>query len=87
MADVVALLERSRSCHVAPFLALRGLLQAEAQQAIDTLQYMSTLEEPSRKLAAAAPRVNPSLHTTGGDLHHLRGPAGSRSVTVGVGFV
>ncbi|CAL8461618.1 g1149 [Coccomyxa elongata] len=53
---VVELLQRSKSCYLPAFLALRERLNKEASTARDNTQFLAVLKEPCTALETAAPK-------------------------------
>lgn len=57
MVQVVELLQRSKSCYLPAFLALRAALDKETATAQDNTQFLAVLEEPCSALDKALPKV------------------------------
>ncbi|KAL4458111.1 hypothetical protein ABPG75_012976 [Micractinium tetrahymenae] len=55
LGRVLRVLEAAKSPHLPAFLALRGSIAAEAEQAASNLAFLTALEQPCAALAAAAP--------------------------------
>ena len=54
---VVELLQRSKSCYLPAFLALRDQLNKEVATAQENIQFLAVLEEPCTALEKSLPKV------------------------------
>mgnify|MGYP003683596549 CR=1 FL=1 len=58
---IVAALEAAKSSYLKPFLDLSRMINQGREEAVDNLKFLSNLNEPCQRLAAASPEEIPAM--------------------------